>query len=134
MEFSISDAVGLSSAVSDRDARPQKWRINTKEGDYEDYASLFREFMDKLLANKGSFKVDGSLLFEFVPKAYMTTERLISADTSYYFHRMAEGVVYTSENIEANDNYADSAIEQYQYQKKVPPLDSGYIDSLAYGI
>lgn len=63
------------------------------ENDDLDYEALFRSFMEKLFANRGSFKVDGSLLFEFTPKAQVRNEKLISAETLFLFHQMEEGML-----------------------------------------
>ncbi len=122
MEVSGERVTGGSGA-GDRNARP-KWEIKPGEGAFQDYESLFKAFADKLLSNKGSFKVDGSLMFEFVPKAHLRGERLISPETSFSFHRMQEGVVYTEdgERVPEGKNKRP-AIANYHYQKSVPPLD-----------
>ncbi len=91
------------------------WPGKTDEDD-ADYESLFRAFMEKLFANRGAFKVDGSLLFEFTPKAYVRHEKLITAETSFYFHQLEEGESFNNE-LYKNDNYQGSAIGSYQYQK-----------------
>jgi hypothetical protein len=117
------DRVSGGNSAGDRNARP-KWEMNPSGGKFEDYESFFRAFADKILNNQGSFKVDGSLLFEFVPKAYTRSEKLISPETSYYFHRMAEGVVYAND-MEHTPRSNTPAMEGYSYQKKVPPLDIG---------
>ncbi len=119
----LRERVAGGSAAGDRGARP-KWEMNSSDGSFNDYESLFRAFVDNLMNNKGSFKVDGSLLFEFIPKAYLRGERLISPETSFSFHRMAEGVVYTNDDVHSGMVGAkNTALESYNYQKKVPPLD-----------
>jgi hypothetical protein len=121
------DRVSGGNATGDRNARP-KWEMRPSDGKFEDYESFFRAFADKILNNQGSFKVDGSLLFEFVPKAYIRSEKLISPETSFYFHRMAEGVVYANKVTENKPKDNAPALESYNYQKKVPPLDIGTMD------
>ena len=124
----LGERVTGGSAAGDRNARP-RWEVQAGEGGFQDYESLFRTFADQLLANKGSFKVDGSLIFEFVPKAHLRGERLISPETSFSFHRMQEGVVYTEEGerIPEGKN-KQPAIANYHYQKNVPPLDIAMAD------
>jgi len=119
------------AAAGERDAST-KWYMRP-QGKIEDYEYLFRDVMEQIFKNKGSFKVDGNLSFEFVPKAYMRGERLISPDTSFSFHRMQEGVVYANDD----DIYAinsekkkNPALDSYNYQKQVPPLEVGVNDEL----
>lgn len=115
-----------SNAAGDRGSR-LKWGINTKDADFDDYESLFRMFMEKMMSNQGSFKVDGSLLFEFIPKAYLRGEKLISPETSFAFHRIAEGVVYTNDDAPPAVT-KNPALESYNYQKKVPPLEVAFAE------
>jgi hypothetical protein len=109
-----------SSAVGDRDANP-KWQMSTNGKKIEDFESFFRAFATRFSNNNGSFKVDGSLVFEFVPKSQVRGEKLISPETSFYFHRMAEGVVY-SDNNQDKQNRKNPALDSYNYQKNVAPL------------
>ena len=98
------------------------------EDDDVDYEALFRSFMEKLFANRGAFKVDGSLLFEFQPKAYVRNEQLISAETAFCFHQFEENgyrsqVVTQNDNDPGGDEYKNSALDSYLYHKKtVPPV------------
>ena len=90
-----------------------------------DYEALFRSFMEKLFANRGAFKVDGSLLFEFLPKAYVKNEQLISVETAFCFHQFEEDgykdvVANKNGNTDVGSNNS-SAISSYLYHKKAPP-------------
>jgi hypothetical protein len=101
---------GVSASGGENGAR-QFWpgKIGDEDVDYE---ALFRAFMEKLFANRGSFKVDGSLLFEFMPKAQVRNEKLISAETSFYFHQLEEVGGLPNENYK-NDNHKDFATIGY---------------------
>lgn len=110
------DKVHGGSAAGERNSR-HYWPGASEDEDGVDYEALFRSFMEKLFANRGAFKVDGSLLFEFLPKAYVKNEKLISAETSFCFHQMEEGRQFGGE-IHKNDNYKDSAMDSYHYQRK----------------
>jgi len=125
MEVSGERVTG-SSSVGDRDSHP-KWQMDTDGKKVEDFESFFRAFATKLLNNQGSFKVDGSLLFEFVPKAYVRSEKLISPETSFYFHRMAEGVIY-SDKEKSNAKTRNPALDSYNYQKNLAPLSVETLD------
>ncbi len=109
------DKVLGSTSAWDRHSR-HYWP-GAQEDDDVDYESLFRAFMEKLFTNRGAFKVGGELSFEFQPKAHVRSERLITAETAFYFHQMEEGIQFNSE-VYKNDNFIDSAIGSYQYQKK----------------
>lgn len=103
------------------------------EDDSVDYEALFRSFMEKLFANRGAFKVDGSLLFEFLPKATVKNEKLISSETSFYFHQFEESNGYGANIAHANtdteneevglevENAMGSAMDSYLYHRKVVP-------------
>ena len=119
MEVSGERVTGSSSA-GDRDANP-KWQMSTYGKRIEDFESFFRAFTNRITNNNGVFKVDGSLTFEFVPKAKIKNEKLISAETSFYFHRMAEGVIY-SEKLYSSSNKKNPALDSYNYQKNITPL------------
>ena len=119
MEVSGERVTG-SSAVGDRDANP-KWQMSTDGKRIEDFESFFRAFTNKITNNNGVFKVDGSLTFEFVPQTKIKNEKLISAETSFYFHRMAEGVIYSDKLLPAS-NRKNSALDSYNYQKNIAPL------------
>lgn len=121
MQVEVStERVTSSHAFGDRDSQ-SKWQMNTTGKKVEDFESFFRAFAEKILSNQGSFKVDGSLVFEFVPKAFVRSEKLISPETAFYFHRMAEGVVYTDkERAEAKSR--NPALDSYNYQKNLAPL------------
>lgn len=104
-----------SSSAGDKGSR-HYWPGKAGDDDDVDYEALFRMFMEKLFANRGAFKVDGSLLFEFMPKAHVRNEKLISAETSFLFHQMEEGAGFRNE-AHKNDNYKESAIGNYRYQE-----------------
>ncbi len=116
------EKVAGGSAAGDRRGN-SRWEINPSGGNIEEYESFFRAFFDKMLTNRGAFKIGGSLLFEFIPGSSMRGERLISPETSFFFHRMEEGFVYNADNDKRETKYKNSAIESYNYQKKVPPLE-----------
>ncbi len=105
-----------SAAAGDRRGR-NYWNFGKNDEDV-DYEAIFRAFMEKLFANRGSFKVDGSLLFEFLPKAAIRNEKLISPETSFYFHQFQE----VDENRYNNDNYKKMAVKNYIYQSDVKLL------------
>lgn len=121
MEVS-GDRVSGSSAAGDREAHPQ-WEMKYRGGKVQDYESFFRDFSDKILTNKGAIRVGGSLLFEYVPRTELASERLISAETSFYFHRMAEGFVYANDRFDGVAKGKGRAMDSYNYQKSLTPLD-----------
>jgi len=114
------ERVTVSSAVGDRDANP-KWQMNTNGERIEDFESFFRAFAKRITNNNGVFKVDGSLIFEFVPNARIKNEKLISPETAFYFHRMAEGVIYSDKGM-VTGNKRNPALDSYNYQKNITPL------------
>ena len=111
----VQDKVLGGTAAGEKRSR-HYWPGDADENDV-DYEALFRAFMEKLFANRGAFTVGGSLSFEFQPKAHVKSEKLISAETLFYFHQMEEGIQFRNET-HKNDNYTDSAIDSYHYQKK----------------
>lgn len=118
-----------SSAAGHRNSR-QYWPGRDEDEDV-DYEALFRSFMERLFANRGAFKVDGSLLFEFLPKAYVKNEQLISAETAFCFHQFEERrqfgvVVNKNDNTPEFDEYKNSAMDSYLYHKQIvpPPMNN----------
>jgi hypothetical protein len=105
------DKVHGSTAAGERHSR-RYWPGMGEDEEGVDYEALFRSFMEKLFANRGAFKVDGSLLFEFLPKAHVRNEKLISAETSFCFHQMEESMQFATD-IHENDNHTGSAIIRY---------------------
>lgn len=105
------------TAAGERDSR-HYWPGDAGDEDGVDYEALFKSFMEKLFSNRGAFKVDGSLLFEFQPKASVRNEKLITAETAFFFHQMEEKKHLVVADIHKNDNYKDSAMDSYQYQRK----------------
>ena len=118
----ISDKVAGNRQVGERKSRPN-WSARISDEYYDDYESMFKSFVSKMLDNRGSFKVNGDLFFEFVPKAYMSNENLISAETSFFFHQYEEGsfVQKTPANNDSKEHLRTA--QSYNYQKNVPPLD-----------
>jgi hypothetical protein len=113
---------GITASGGERGSR-QFWPGKPGEDDV-DYEALFRSFMEKLFANRGSFKVDGSLLFEFLPKANVRNEKLISAETSFYFHQLEEGDGFYNET-HKNDNYRSDATASYRYHEPMLKVSGG---------
>ncbi len=114
MDF-IGDKITSVSNAGDRYARP-KWAVRADSEDFDDYESMFKTFMEKIFSNNGSFKVDGSLLFEFVPKTYTNNNKLIDAETFFQFHKIEEKTNF----IDLEDDYEGSALKSYEYQKHAP--------------
>lgn len=115
-----TDRVLSSLGTGNLDSQ-SKWQMNTYGKKVEDFETFFRAFAEKILSNQGSFKVDGNLVFEFIPKAFVRSEKLISPETAFYFHRMAEGVIYTNkERLDLKTN--NPALDSYNYQKNLAPL------------
>jgi|GEM_PF-4302256 len=114
MKIDREKVLGSVTASGGEKGARQFWPGKVGDDDV-DYEALFRAFMEKLFANRGSFKVDGSLLFEFLPKAHVRNEKLISAETSFYFHQLEEGSGVRHEN-HKNDNHKVSTTSGYGYQ------------------
>ena len=100
-----AEAVAGSAATGDGDSHSHKWFSKPSENkfeldDFDNYEFLFKAFMEKVFNGKGKFKIGGNLEFEFEPTERKNFGSLISPETSYYFHRMAEGVVYSSNDEE----------------------------------
>lgn len=107
------DKVLGSAAAGERHSR-HYWPGGSDDDDV-DYEALFRSFMEKLFANRGAFKVGGSLMFEFMPRANVRHEQLISPETLFCFHKFAENGNFTND-MNKNDNYHGEAIGNYHYQ------------------
>ncbi|MDB2415300.1 hypothetical protein N9W34_05960 [Rickettsiales bacterium] len=89
MELLQDRVVRDAHAARERQSRP-KWRIGGKGNSSSDYEELLKQTLGKFLENKGAVKVDGSLLFEFIPKATSSGARLISNETASFFHSLQE--------------------------------------------
>jgi hypothetical protein len=122
MEVLNSKAVS-ASGTGDRDAHPN-WEMRFGDDKFGNYDDFFKQFFGKLMDNNGTFKVDGSLFFEFMPKAKISSRKLISPETSFFFHKMEEGSVYSEPKTRSTPKYKDSAIENYDYQKRIPPMEA----------
>ncbi|MCE3232317.1 MAG: hypothetical protein K0R98_574 [Rickettsiaceae bacterium] len=123
MEFSVEKVPG-SKAVGSRDVHPDG---GNQSGQHKDYESFFKSFADKILKSPGAVLLDGKVLLEFVPKGYMKNERLISPETSFSLHEFAERSGYNDKSEKRQKN-KNRAMESYNYQKNMKPLDVSYLE------
>lgn len=127
MEVSGERVTG-SGATGDRKARPKWEKYSIEEEDFEDYEPMFKAFIKRLMSSNGGFKIGGNLAFEFAPKVMVGNESLISPETAFAFHRMEEGVVYKNENNEPVQG-ENRALDGYNYQKNMPPIEGPLMDN-----
>lgn len=126
----LGNKVVGNSSTGERGARPS-WNAHISDDNFEDYESMFKAFVSKMLDNRGSFKVNGDLLFEFVPKTYIRNDNLISSETSFYFHQFEEGSFINNDAQNAEHKKHFKTAESYNYQKNVPPIDETMSESIS---